>query len=81
MQIMTDKGLLLRDTSQGRTHFYRPAQPEAATQRRLAADLMSRAFGGSARKLVAAALSSRRATPAELDEIRRLIDDLKGDAS
>lgn len=83
MQIMTDKGLLLRDgAQQGSTaHIYRAAHPEAATQRRLAADLMSRAFGGSARKLVAAALSSRRATAAELDEIRRLIDELKGDAS
>ena len=80
MQIMTDKGLLVRD-ERGRTHVYRAAHPEAATQRRLAADLMSRAFGGSARKLVAAALSSRRATPQELDEIRRLIDEMKGDAS
>jgi BlaI family transcriptional regulator, penicillinase repressor len=80
MQIMTDKGLLVRD-ERGRTHVYRAAQAEAATQRRLAGDLMSRAFGGSARKLVAAALSSRRATPAELDEIRRLIDEMKGDVS
>jgi BlaI family transcriptional regulator, penicillinase repressor len=81
MQIMTDKGLVVRDTSQGRTHLYRAAQPEASTQRRLVADLMSRAFGGSARKLVAAALSSRRATPQELEEIRKLIDEMKGDAS
>ena len=80
MQIMTDKGLLVRD-ERGRTHIYRAAQAEAATQRRLAADLMSRAFGGSARKLVAAALSSRRATSQELDEIRRLIDEMKGDVS
>jgi predicted transcriptional regulator len=79
MQIMTEKGLLLRD-ERGRTHVYRPAHAEAATQRRLAADLMSRAFGGSARKLVAAALASRRATPQELDEIRRLLDEMKGDA-
>ena len=42
---------------------------------------MQRAFGGSARNFIAAALSSRRATPAELDEIRRLLDDMKGDAS
>ena len=80
MQIMTDKGLLARD-ERGRTHVYHPAHPEAATQRRLAADLINRAFGGSARKLVAAALSSRRASQAELDEIRRLIDQMKGDAS
>lgn len=80
MQIMTEKGLLARD-ERDRTHIYRPAQPEKQTQRRLAADLMNRAFGGSARKLIAAALSSRRSTPQELDEIRRLLDELKGDAS
>src|SRR5688572_27101401 len=73
MQIMTEKGLVVRDERE-RTHIYRPVQPEAQTQKRLAADLMQRAFGGSARKLIAAALSSRRATPAELEEIRRLID-------
>ena len=80
MQIMAEKGLVTRETAE-RSHVYRAAQAEAQTQRRLAADLMQRAFGGSARKLIAAALSSRRATPAELDEIRQLLDDMKGDAS
>jgi predicted transcriptional regulator len=80
MQIMHDKGLLTRD-AQGRTHVYKPAQPESHTQRRLAADLLHRAFGGSARKLVAAALSARRSSPQELAEIRKLLDDLEGDAS
>ena len=80
MQIMTEKGLVVRDERE-RTHVYRPVQPEAHTQKRLAADLMQRAFGGSARKLIAAALSSRRATPVELEEIRRLIDDIKGGQS
>jgi predicted transcriptional regulator len=80
MQIMTDKGLLLRDES-GRTHIYRAAHPETQTQRRLAADLLHRGFGGSARKLIVAALSSKRATNEELEEIRRLLDDMKGDAS
>jgi predicted transcriptional regulator len=79
MQIMTDKGLLLRD-ERDRTHIYRPAHPEAATQKRLAADLLTRAFGGSARKLVIAALSSKRASRQELDEIRKLLDEMKGDA-
>ena len=77
MQIMTDKGLLVRDDRE-RSHIYRAAQPEAHTQRRLAGDLMQRAFGGSARKLIAAALSSRRATAQELDEIRTLLDEMKG---
>jgi predicted transcriptional regulator len=77
MQIMTEKGLLQREDSGGRQHVYRPAQAEAHTQRRLVAHLMNRAFGGSARKLIQAALSGSRATPAELDEIRQLLDSLK----
>ena len=80
MQIMTDKGLVARDDER-RTHVYRAAQPEAQTLKRIAGDLLDRAFGGSARKLVAAALSSKRATPEELDEIRKLLDEMKGDAS
>jgi predicted transcriptional regulator len=74
MQIMTDKGLLMR-SPQGRGHVYRPAQPEAKTQRHLAGDLIDRAFGGSARKLIVAALNSRRASPEELSEIRRLLNE------
>ena len=80
MQIMTDKGLLLRDARE-RTHVYRPAQPESQTQRKLAADLINKAFGGSARKLIVAALSSKRASAAELEEIRRLLDGMKGDGT
>jgi predicted transcriptional regulator len=80
LQIMADKGLVMRETS-GRSHVYRPSQAETHTQRRLVADLMTRAFGGSAQKLIAAALSSRHATPAELEEIQRLLDEAKGDAS
>jgi predicted transcriptional regulator len=82
MQIMTEKGLLARD-QQTRSHVYRAAQAESHTQRRLAADLIERAFGGSARKLIQAALASFHATPKELDEIRQLLDRMqsKGDPS
>ena len=73
MQLMTEKGLLRRDT-QGRSHVYRPATPEAQTLRQLTGDLLDRAFAGSARKLLVAALSARRASAEELDEMRRLID-------
>jgi BlaI family penicillinase repressor len=74
MQIMFEKGLLTR-VAQGRLHVYRPAQAQARTQRRLAGDLIERAFGGSAGKLIVAALDSHRATPQELAEIRRLIEE------
>ena len=55
--------------------------PESGALTEWAADLISRAFGGSARKLVIAALASKRASKQELDDIRKLIDEMKGDAS
>ncbi len=76
LQIMAVKGLVDRDESQ-RSHVYRARLAETVTQRQLVDDLMERAFGGSAERLVMQALASKRATPAELDAIRRLIDELE----
>jgi predicted transcriptional regulator len=76
MQIMTEKRLLLRDDSE-RTHVFTPAVPEEMTQRQLAMELLDRAFGGSVQKLVLQALSSKKASRAELDEIRRLLDQME----
>ena len=71
LQVMTEKGLTLRKTHRGQ-HLYRARQAEEETQRRLLTDLLDRAFGGSTSKLVVQALASRRASPEELREIRRL---------
>src|SRR4029450_2695647 len=73
LQIMTEKGLVRRDESE-RTHIYQPRLTEEQTQRQLVRDLLDRAFGGSASKLVMQALSARRATQEELGEIRKLIE-------
>lgn len=75
LQIMTDKRLVLRDESQ-RSHVYRPRRSEEQTQRQLVGDLMSKAFGGSAEKLVMQALSAKKVSPDELAEIRKLLDEL-----
>lgn len=80
MQIMFDKGLLGRDEA-GRAHIYRPVQSADQAQRTLVTDLMDRAFGGSAQQLVMRALTARRATADELAEIRRLLDELEGNAA
>jgi predicted transcriptional regulator len=80
LQIMTDKGLVLRD-ERLRTHVYRAAGTQEQTQRRLVGDLLERAFEGSAAKLVMQALSTRRATPQELAQIRELLDGLSDDAT
>lgn len=76
LQIMTEKGLVRRDESE-RTHVYEPCLSEDQTQRQLVGDLLERAFGGSAEKLVLHALSARRASRAELAEIRKLLDKLE----
>jgi predicted transcriptional regulator len=79
LQIMTDKGLVERE-ARGRSHVYRTAAPQEQTQAKLVDDLVERAFGGSASALVMRALGSRPASRAELDEIRRLIDELEPEA-
>lgn len=78
LQIMLAKGLVHRDTAR-RSHVYRARVSEAATQRQLVGDLLDRAFGGARTKLIVQALADRRATAAELAEIRRLLDQLEGD--
>lgn len=77
MQIMTEKGLVTRDESE-RTHIYQARLSEEETQRQLISDLLERAFSGSAKKLVLQALSTKRASAAELAEIRKLLDQLEG---
>lgn len=77
MQIMFEKGLLYRDETD-RSHVYHAARSEEQTQRQVIGHLLERLFSGSAPKLVMQALASRKATPAELKEIRRLLDDMEG---
>jgi predicted transcriptional regulator len=74
MQIMATKTLVKRDEQQ-RAHVYRAAQPREWTQRQIAGDLLQRAFGGSARSMLMGALSARKASRRELDEIRKLLDE------
>jgi predicted transcriptional regulator len=73
MQIMHGKGLLIRDESE-RSHIYAPAQAQDALQTNLLKDLMQRAFAGSAKALVLAALKSG-ISKKERDEIEQLLKD------
>jgi predicted transcriptional regulator len=73
LQVMQEKGLTLREDYRG-LHLHRARHPEQETLRHLVLDLVDRAFGGSTSKLVIQALSSRRASPEELQEIRQLLD-------
>lgn len=73
MQLMTEKGLLLR-TERFRSHVYEPAAAQDEMQKRIAGDLLRRVFGGSAKGLVMGALGAQPASREELAEIRKLID-------
>ena len=79
MQIMTEKGLVLRDESQ-RSHIYHSRFSREHTQQQLVGNLMSKAFGGSAEMLVMQALSAKKVSREELAEIRKLLNELEGSA-
>jgi BlaI family penicillinase repressor len=72
MQIMAGKGLLARDERE-RAHVYSPAEPAEKTKSQLALDIVDRVFGGSASELMMHALSRRKTTKEELDELHRLL--------
>lgn len=76
MQIMHGKGLLTRDESQ-RSHVYAAAQPQDSLQTRLLDDLIRKAFSGSGKDLVLAALRSGSVSDAEREEIQRFLEDTR----
>ncbi len=73
MQLMTEKGLLVRN-ERFRTHVYEAGVPKEQTRRQIAADLLRRAFDGSAKELVLGALSAQPASPKELADLRQMLD-------
>ncbi|HEX8139322.1 MAG TPA: BlaI/MecI/CopY family transcriptional regulator [Pyrinomonadaceae bacterium] len=77
LQIMTEKGLVERDDSQ-RPQIYRARLSEEQTQQQLITDLLARAFGGSAKRLVMQALATKAASEKELAQIEALLDRLEG---
>ena len=73
LNVMTDKGLLVRQP-RGRAFVYKPRTDRGRTLRRMVGDLLGRAFEGSTSQLVAHLLDQTRPSPAELEEIRRAIE-------
>jgi predicted transcriptional regulator len=77
MQVMHGKGLLLRDESQ-RSHVYAAAHPQDALQTNLLRELIQKAFAGSGKDLVLAALSEH-VSDQEREEIRRFLRETSHD--
>jgi BlaI family transcriptional regulator, penicillinase repressor len=76
LQIMTTKGLVVRDEA-SRAHVYRAAISQDAMQSKILRDLSVRLFSGSAAQLALHALAMEPATQNDLDEIRALIEQKK----
>ena len=75
VQKMHEKGLVVRDDSR-RSHVFAAAFQAEQTQRQLLRDLLDRAFAGATARLVVQALEGERVSPAELAEIRSILDQL-----
>ena len=77
LSVMLDKGLVKRDDA-AKPQVYRPAAPQQRTQKRMLGDLIDKVYDGSAAALMMHALSSKKASPEELQGIRDLLDQLEG---
>jgi BlaI family penicillinase repressor len=77
MQIMHEKGLVKRDESM-RTHVYQPSVNKEKTQKHLLTKMIDSLFGGSSMQLVLQALGEQNnASPEELEQIQKLLNNLK----
>lgn len=76
LSILLTKGYLTR-RRQGRSFLYKPTVEKAQATRRMAVDLLKRAFGGRAALMVAALMESSDVRSEDIAEIRQLIDEQK----
>src|SRR5687768_7736064 len=77
LSVMLEKGLVTRDED-ATPHIYRPSLSRRKAGKRMLSDLIEKVYDGSAMSLVLQALSSTVATKEELDEVRRLLDQIEG---
>lgn len=73
MQIMREKNLVERDDA-NKAHVFKAVAAQSETQKSLVADLIEKAFRGSALKLVQHVLEAKPSSADELREIRQLIE-------
>ncbi len=76
MQIMFEKGIVKRDDS-NKTHIYKANVSKESTQHQFVGKMINSLFGGSSTQLVMQALGNNTASKEELNEIQKLLDNLK----
>lgn len=76
MQLMAEKGLLLRDDSQMK-HVYSPAEKEEKMKGHILQKFVDAMYKGSHSKLLIQLLGDDKTTKDDLDEIRQLLKKIK----
>jgi len=76
MQIMTEKGLVIRNT-ESRSHIYDALLKETETKKNLLQTFINNTFKGSTANLVLQALGSEETSKEDLEEIKSLIEKLE----
>ena len=76
MQIMFEKGLVIRDSS-SKTHIYQAAVTRENTQKLFLNKMIDSLFSGSPAQLIMQALGNHRASKVELEEIKKFLNDMK----
>ncbi len=74
LRTMEEKGFVTHIT-RGRSFVYRPTMPRETTSRELLSTLLDRMFDGAMDQLVESALSLRKPKKAELERLRKLLDE------
>lgn len=76
MQIMYEKGMLMRDDSSMK-HVYRPVEDEEKTKSFLLSRFVENMYNGSASSLVMQLLGNKKTSAEELKAIRKMLDNMK----
>lgn len=76
MQIMHEKGLVQRDTS-NRSHIYKASVSQKKTRKVMIDKLVKTLFGGSTSSLVMQALGNYKASPEEIKNIKDYLNELE----
>ncbi|PHN01742.1 BlaI/MecI/CopY family transcriptional regulator [Flavilitoribacter nigricans] len=76
MQVMTEKGFLKRDTSR-KTHIYQAVIEAEMIREDMVDKVVNTVFAGSPLKLVLHALGSKSTSAEDLDQIKKMIENLE----
>jgi BlaI family penicillinase repressor len=77
LAVMLAKGLVKRD-EEATPHIYRAAITRDRAAKKFLSELIEKVYDGSAMSLVLQALASGKASQTEIDEARKLLDEMEG---